>query len=38
MEKDSDNLDVLGVTFDSKMTFEKYVRSFSEELLKHLVS
>ena len=27
--KKSDDLVVLGVTFDSKMTFEKYVRSVS---------
>ena len=27
--KESDNLDVLGVTFDLKMTFEKHLRSVS---------
>ena len=27
--KESDDLDVLGVTFDSKMTFEKHLRSLS---------
>ena len=26
---ESDNLDILGVTFDSKMTFEKHLRSVS---------
>ena len=27
--KESDDLDILGVTFDSKLTFEKHLRSFS---------
>ena len=27
--KESDDLVILGLTFDSKMTFEKYLRSFS---------
>ena len=27
--KESDDLVILGVTFDSKMTFEKYLRSVS---------
>ena len=27
--KESDDLVILGVTFDSKMTFEKHLRSFS---------
>ena len=27
--KESDNLDILGVTFDSKLTFEKHLRSVS---------
>ena len=27
--KESDDLDILGVTFDSKMTFEKHLRSVS---------
>ena len=26
--KESDDLDILGVTFDSKLTFEKHLRSF----------
>ena len=29
--KESDDLDLLGVTFDSKMTFEKHLRSVSRE-------
>ena len=29
MMKESDDLDILGVTFDSKMTFEKHLRSVS---------
>ena len=36
--KESDDLVILGVTFDSKMTFEKHLRSFPEQLLKDLVS
>ena len=35
--KDSDHLVTLGVTFDSKMTFEKHLRSFPEQLLNGLV-
>ena len=29
VQKESDDLDILGVTFDSKMTFEKHLRSVS---------
>ena len=29
MLKESDDLDILGLTFDSKMPFEKYLRSAS---------
>ena len=29
MLKESDDLDILGVTFDSEMTFEKHLRSVS---------
>ena len=29
MIKESDDLDILGVTFDSKLTFEKHLRSVS---------
>ena len=37
--KESDDLDILGVTFDSTMIFEKNLRSVSaESLLKDLVS
>ena len=36
--KESDDLVRLGVTFDSKMTFEKHLRRFQEQLLKDLVS
>ena len=36
--KESDDLDILGVTFDSKMTFEKHLRSVREQLLKYLFS
>ena len=38
--KESDDLVNLGVTFDSKITFEKHLRSvsFPEQLLKDLVS
>ena len=36
--KESDDLVILGVTFDSKMIFENHLRSVSEELLKDLVS
>ena len=35
---ESDDLVILGVTFDSKMTFEKPLRSVREQLLKDLVS
>ena len=28
--KESDDLDILGVTFDSKLTFEKHLRSVSK--------
>ena len=34
---ESDALVILGVTFDSKITFEKHLRSVSEKLLKDLV-
>ena len=30
--KESDELDILGVTFDSKLTFEKHLRSVSRVL------
>ena len=36
--KESHDLDILGVTFDSKVTFEKHLRSVSRALLKDLVS
>ena len=36
--KESDDLVILGVTFDSKMAFEKQLRPVSEQLLKDLVS
>ena len=36
--KESDDLVILGVTFDSKMTFEKHLARFPEQLLKDLVS
>ena len=36
--KESDDLVILGVTFDSKMTFEKHLRSVSRALRKDLVS
>ena len=36
--KESDELVILGVTFDSKMTFEKHFARFPEQLLKDLVS
>ena len=35
--KESD-LVILGVTFDSKMTFEKHLHSVSQQLLKDMVS
>ena len=36
--KESDDLVILGVTFDSKMTFENHLRSVSRAALKDLVS
>ena len=36
--KKSDHLVILGVTFDSKMTFERHLCSVSRHLLKDLVS
>ena len=36
--KESDDLVILGVTFDSMMTFEKHFRSVSMQLRKDLVS
>ena len=36
--KESDDLVILGVTFDSKMTFEKHRAQFPEQLRKDLVS
>ena len=36
--KESDGPIILGVTFDSKMTFKKHLRSVSRQLLKDLVS
>ena len=36
--KESDDLVILGVTFDSKMTFEKHLRSVSCALVKVMVS
>ena len=36
--KESDDLVTLGVTFDSKLIFEKLLRWFLEQLLKDLVS
>ena len=36
--KESDDVVILGVTFDSKMTFEKHLRWFSDKLIKGLVS
>ena len=36
--KESDDLVILGVTFDSNMTFEKHLRSVSRARLKDLVS
>ena len=35
--KESDDLDLLGVTFDCKMTFEKHLRTVSRASLKDLV-
>ena len=34
--KESDDLVILGVTFDSKMTFEKHLRSVSRAALQRL--
>ena len=36
--KESVDLDILGVTFDSKLTFEKHLRLVSRAALKDLVS
>ena len=36
--KESVDLDILGVTFDSKLTFEMHLSWFPEQLLKELVS
>ena len=36
--KEPDDLDILGLTFDSKITFEKHLRSVSEQFLNGLVS
>ena len=36
--KESDDLVILGVTFDSKMTFEKHLRSVSRATSQRLVS
>ena len=36
--KEADDLDILGVTFDSTLTFEKHLRRSPEQLLKDLVS
>ena len=36
--KESDDLAILGVAFDSKMTFEKLFAQFIEQLLKDVVS
>ena len=38
MMNESDDLDILGVTFDSNMTFEKYLRSIFRAAFKGLVS
>ena len=38
MQKESDDLVLLVVTFDSKLTFEKHFAWFLEQLLKDLVS
>ena len=38
MLKESDDLEILGVTFDSEITFEKHLSyRFPEQLLKELV-
>ena len=36
--KESDDLDILGVTFDSKFTFEKHLHSISRAASPDLVS
>ena len=36
--KECDDLDTLGVTFDSNTTFEKHLTLFLEQLLNDLVS
>ena len=36
--KESDNLDILGVTFDSKLTFEKHLRPVSIAASQRLIS
>ena len=36
--KESDDLDILGVTFDSKLIFEKNLRSVSRAASENLVS
>ena len=36
--KESDDLAILGLAFDSQMTFEKHLRSISRAVLKDLVS
>ena len=38
MLKESDDLVILGVTLDSKLSFEKHLRSDPEQLLNGLVS
>ena len=38
LQKESEDLFILGETFDSKMTIEKHLRSVPEQLLKDLVS
>ena len=38
VRKESDDLVILGVTFDSKLTFEKHLRLVLKHLLKDLVS
>ena len=36
--KESDDLVILGATFDSKLTFEKHLRLVLEQFIKDLVS
>ena len=36
--KESDDLDILGVTFDSKLTFEKHLRSVSTWYLEEVLA